>query len=304
MNKEVCKKENDNNEIFHKEITGKTVLTGLLGSPVAHSISPLMHNKSFQMLGLDYVYLAFDVQPENLKTAVAGLKAMNARGYNLTMPHKNLICEYLDSLSPASQLSNSVNTVVNDNGKLIGHTTDGIGYMRAVEDAGFDIIGEKMTLLGAGGASSSVLVQAALDGVKEIDVFNRRGANFERAQELIDRLTKETTCKISLYDIADEKTLTNSISESKILTNGTSVGMHPNTDGCLIENQDVFHEQLIVSDLIYNPRETKLMKLAKERGAKTFNGLYMLLYQGAASFELWTSEKMPVEQIKALYFQP
>lgn len=287
---------------MNKEITGHTVLTCLLGSPVAHSISPQMHNESFRTLGLDYVYLAFDVSLEQLKTTVESLKIMNARGFNLTMPHKNLVCDYVDHLSPAAKLSHSVNTVVNDNGVLTGHTTDGIGYMRAVEDAGHSILGKKMTLLGAGGASSSVLVQAALDGVKEIDVFNRRGNNYDKALELIDRLNAETNCKISLYDLADERQLTESISNSAILTNGTSVGMNPKPDGCLIHNLDVFREDLIVSDLIYNPRETKLMRLAKERGAKTFNGLYMLLYQGAAAFELWTGEKMPVEHIKKCYF--
>lgn len=287
---------------MNKEITGHTVLTCLLGSPVAHSISPQMHNESFRTLGLDYVYLAFDVSLEQLKSTVESLKIMNARGFNLTMPHKNLVCDYVDHLSPAAKLSHSVNTVVNDNGILTGHTTDGIGYMRAVEDAGHSILGKKMTLLGAGGASSSVLVQAALDGVKEIDVFNRRGNNYDKALELIDRLNAETNCKISLYDLADERQLTESISNSAILTNGTSVGMNPKPDGCLIHNLDVFREDLIVSDLIYNPRETKLMRLAKEQGAKTFNGLYMLLYQGAAAFELWTGEKMPVEHIKKCYF--
>lgn len=288
---------------MNREITGHTVLTCLLGSPVAHSISPQMHNESFRVLGLDYAYLAFDVSPEQLKSVVEGLKFMNVRGYNLTMPHKNLICEYVDHLSDAARLSHSVNTVVNDNGVLTGHTTDGIGYMRAVEDAGYSIMGKKMTLLGAGGASSSVLVQAALDGVKEIDVFNRHGANFDRAQSLIDRLNKETSCVVSLYDLEDERQLEESISESAILTNGTSVGMNPNPDNCLIKNSDVFRKDLIVSDLIYNPRETKLMRLAKERGAKTFNGLYMLLYQGAAAFTLWTGKEMPVEHIKQLYFK-
>lgn len=287
---------------MNREITGHTVLTCLLGSPVAHSISPQMHNESFRILGLDYAYLAFDVAPENLKGAVEGLKIMNARGFNLTMPHKNRICDYVDQLSPAARLSHSVNTVVNDNGILTGHTTDGIGYMRAVEDAGHSIIGKKMTLLGAGGASSSVLVQAALDGVKEIDVFNRRGANFDRAEVLINQLNAETACKVSLYDLEDEQRLYDSIQESAILTNGTSVGMNPNPDACIIKNLDVFRQDLIVSDLIYNPLETKLMRLARERGAKAFNGLYMLLYQGAAAFELWTGKEMPVERIKELYF--
>lgn len=286
-----------------KEITGHTVLTGLLGSPVAHSISPQIHNESFRLLGLDYAYLAFDVPLTNLKTAVEGLRVMNARGYNLTMPHKNQMCELADKLSPAARLSHSVNTIVNDNGILVGHTTDGIGYMNAIRDAGFSIIGKKMTLLGAGGAASSVLVQAALDGVSEIDVFNRPGTHFQQAQTLIDSLNRETSCKIQLYDLGDKKTLNDSIQDSAILTNGTSVGMSPNPDACIIDNFDVFHSELIVSDLIYNPRETKLMRLAKERGCSVCNGLYMLLYQGAASFELWTGEKMPVEEIKNLYFQ-
>lgn len=285
-----------------KEITGHTVLTCIIGSPVAHSISPQMHNESFRTLGLDYVYLAFDIQPEQLGQTVESLKNMGARGYNVTMPHKKNIIEFMDNLSPAAKLSQSVNTVVNDNGILTGHTTDGIGYMRAVEDAGHSIIGKKMTLLGAGGASSSVLVQTALDGVAEIDVFNRRGVNFDNAQILIDRLNKETDCKVSLYDLEDEKRLTQSIGESAILTNGTSVGMNPKPDGCLIRNLDVFRKDLIVSDLIYNPRETKMMRLAKERESQTFNGLYMLLYQGAASFELWTGCEMPVERIKKMYF--
>ncbi len=285
------------------QITGHTVLTGIIGTPVTHSISPSMHNESFRVLGLDYVYVAFDIQPEKLKTAVDGLTCMNVRGYNVTMPHKKSICEYMDSLSTASKLCQSVNTVVIDNGILTGHTTDGIGYMRSVQDAGHNIIGKKMTLLGAGGASSSVLVQAALDGVAEIDVFNRPGKNYDNAQKLIDNLNRETNCKVSLYNLEDEKTLTNSIGESAILTNGTSVGMNPNPDGCLIHNLDVFRNDLIVSDLIYNPRETTLLRLAREHGAKTFNGMYMLLHQGAAAFEIWTGQQMPVEHIKNCFFR-
>lgn len=286
-----------------REITGHTRLTGLLGSPVAHSISPAMHNESFRQLDLDYVYLAFDVGTDNLKSAVDGLKTLNVRGFNLTMPNKNLMCEYVDKVSPAVELSGAINTVVNDNGVLTGYTTDGIGYMTACKDAGHDIIGKKMTLLGAGGASSSVLVQAALDGVSEIDIFNRRGENFDKAQGIIDKINQKTSCKVSLYDFDDKKVLNDSISESAILVNGTSVGMAPNTDGCIITDLDVFRKDLIVSDIIYNPRETKLLRLARERGCATFNGLYMLLYQGAAAFELWTGQEMPVKLIKEKYFK-
>ena len=158
-------------------ITGHTVLTGLLGSPVAHSISPMMHNESFRQLGLDYAYLAFDVGTDNLKTAVEGLKVLGVRGFNLTMPDKNLMCTYCDKLSPAAELIGAVNTVVNDNGVLTGHTTDGIGYMEAARDAGYDLTGKTMTLLGGGGAATAICVQAALDGLKEIRVFNIKNKN-------------------------------------------------------------------------------------------------------------------------------
>ena len=152
-------------------ITGHTGLICLLGSPCAHSISPMMHNAAFEALDLDYRYLAFDVNEETLPAAVDGLKAMNARGFNLTMPDKNRMVSLCDQLSPAARLIGAVNTVVNDNGVLTGHNTDGAGYMQSVKDAGFQISGEKMTLLGAGGAATAILVQAALDGVREIPSF-------------------------------------------------------------------------------------------------------------------------------------
>lgn len=285
-----------------KEITGHTVLTGLLGSPVSHSISPMMHNEGFRQLDLDYVYLCFDVGTENLKTAVEGLKVMGVRGFNCTMPDKNLMCELADELSPAARMIGAVNTVLNENGKLTGYNTDGIGYMKAVKDAGHDIIGKKMTLLGAGGAATAVCVQAALDGVAEINVFSIRDQFFDRAQKLVDTINKETSCKASLYDFEDETILKQSIDNSHILTNGTSVGMAPNTDNCIIKEKSFLHEGLIVSDVIYNPRETKLLQMAKECNCSIFNGLYMLLYQGAEAFKIWTGQEMPVEIIKEKYF--
>lgn len=283
-------------------ITGHTGLTGLLGSPVSHSISPLMHNEAFRLLNLDYVYLCFDVGTDTLKTAVEGLKTIGIKGFNCTMPDKNLMCELCDELSPAARMIGAVNTVLNDNGKLIGHNTDGVGYMRSVADAGFSIIGKKMTLLGAGGAAVSICTQAALDGVSSIDIYNRPGKNYERAVALADTLNKETSCQVNVYDIADSKSLTDSIGESAILVNGTSLGMAPDTDTCPINDESVFRPELIVSDIIYNPRETKLLSLAKAHGCSTFNGLYMLLYQGAEAFRIWTGTDMPVEPIKQKYF--
>ncbi len=284
------------------QITGHTRLTGLLGSPVKHSISPMMHNEAFRHLGLDYVYLAFDVGTDNLKTAVEGLRTLNVRGFNLTMPDKNLMCSFCDKLSPAAEIIGAVNTVVNDNGILTGYTTDGIGYMRAVKDAGHNIIGKKMTLLGAGGAATAILAQAALDGVSEISVFNVRDSFFTRAEKIASDLNERTNCKVALFDFDDPGILCREISESAILTNGTSVGMSPNTDACIIKDTSVFHKDLIVSDVIYNPEETKLLKMAKEAGCPTFNGLYMLLYQGAEAFRLWTGKEMPVPIIKEKYF--
>lgn len=287
---------------MRKQITGHTILTGLLGSPVAHSISPMMHNEAFTQLGLDYAYLAFDVDLDHLKTAVEGLKTLNCRGFNCTMPHKTLICEYVDNLSDAAKLIGAVNTVVNDNGVLTGHNTDGIGYMQSVKTAGYNIIGKNMTLLGTGGAATSICVQAALDGVANINVFNRKGKSFEKAQTLIDSINKNTNCHATLYDLDDTTMLKQSLNDSHILTNGTSVGMAPNEDNSIINDKSMFHEGLIVSDVIYNPEETKLMRIAKEAGCHTFNGLYMLLYQGAEAFKIWTGQEMPVDLIKKKYF--
>ena len=283
-------------------ITGHTQLTGLLGSPVSHSISPMMHNESFKQLDLDYIYLAFDITVEQLPAVVEGFRAMNVRGYNLTMPHKNAMCALCDSLSPAAEIIGAVNTVVNDNGYLYGHTTDGTGYMRGLKEDGHDIIGKKMTLLGAGGTATSIFVQAALDGVSEISIFNRRSPFWSRAEKIIEMLTERTNCKINLYDYSDPNILKREIWESAILTNGTSVGMAPDIERSLITDTSVFHKDLIVSDVIYNPRETLLLKQAKEAGCKTQNGLYMLLYQGAEAFKMWTGQDMPVEIVKDKYF--
>lgn len=278
-------------------------MTGLLGSPVAHSVSPAMHNEAFRLLDLDYVYLAFNVGTDSLKDAVKGLKTLGARGFNLTMPDKIAILDLVDELTPAARLAGACNTVINDNGHLIGHTTDGIGYMRSVADAGHDIIGKKMTLLGAGGAATAICTQAALDGVKEIDIFRRnRPEAFAQTVAFADRTAKDTGCKIHVYDFADETQMKKSLAESAILTNATNVGMAPDTDAIPIPNVQFLHPDLIVSDIIYNPRQTQLMKIAASMGCPVFNGMYMLLYQGAAAFECWTGLEMPVAEIKKKYF--
>ena len=207
-----------------------------------------------------------------------------------------------DKLSPASEIIGAVNTVVNDNGVMTGHITDGTGYMRALKAEGHDIIGKKMTILGAGGAATAIFVQAALDGVAEISIFSRRSKFFERAEKLVSELNERTSCKIKLFDFEDESILRREVGESAILTNGTSVGMAPNTDASIITDISMLRKDLIVSDVIYNPRETKLLKLAKEVGCPAYNGLGMLLYQGAEAFTIWTGMEMPVDIIKEKYF--
>ena len=284
-------------------ITGHTRLTALLGSPVAHSISPLMHNEAFRLLDLDYTYLCFDVTEDTLPTAVAGLKACGIRGFNLTMPNKNKIVELLDELSPAARLIGAVNTVVNDDGHLTGYNTDGVGYMQAVKDAGYDITGKTITVMGAGGAATAICAQAALDGVKRIHIFARETSRFwSRTQKLVENINSTLPCEAFLHENKDLTALAQAISESTLLLNATSVGMAPNTDGTIIENTSLYHPDLIVSDVIYNPRETRFLREARETGCRTFNGMYMLLYQGAEAFRLWTGQDMPVDKIKAKYF--
>ncbi|CCY34038.1 shikimate dehydrogenase 1 [Ruminococcus sp. CAG:60] len=284
-------------------ITGHTRLTALLGSPVAHSISPLMHNEAFQLLDLDYTYLCFEVNEETLPAAVDGLKACGIRGFNLTMPNKNKIVELLDELSPAARLIGAVNTVVNDDGHLTGYNTDGVGYMQAVKDAGYDITGKTITIMGAGGAATAICAQAALDGVEKIHIFARETSRFwDRTQKLAENINSTLPCKAVLHENKDTAALAQAISESALLLNATSVGMAPNTEGTIIEDTSLYHPDLIVSDVIYNPRETRFLKEAKEAGCRTFNGMYMLLYQGAEAFRLWTGKEMPVKEIKAKFF--
>ena len=285
-------------------ITGHTGFTGLLGTPVKHSISPLMHNESFRQLGLDFVYLCFDVGEEQLETAVAGLKAAGIAGFNLTMPCKNRMAQLCDELSPAASLIGAVNTVVHTDGKLTGHNTDGIGFWRSAEEAGFSVPNKTVTLMGMGGAATAIAVQAALDGVKELNIFARPTSRFwNRAVTLTDSLNQQTSTYVRLFEQQDTTALKHALDTSDLLVNGTSVGMAPHTDATILPDVSLLHPELTVADVIYNPRETLLLRQAKEAGCKTFNGMYILLYQGAEAFRLWTGQEMPVEHIKQMYFK-
>ena len=281
-----------------ERITGHTELIGLIATPIRHSSSPRMHNEAFAKLGLDYAYLAFEVGTEDLEDTIKGFRAMKVRGSNVSMPNKTVVHKYLDKLSDAAEMCGAVNTIVNDDGVLTGHITDGIGYMSGLKDAGIDIIGKKMTIVGAGGAATAIQVQAALDGVKEISIFNRKDAFYERAQKTVKDINEKTNCKATLYDLEDLDKLKEEIASSYIFTNATGMGMKPLEGQTYIPDKSFLREDLIVTDVVYAPAETALLKMAKEVGCKTLNGFPMMLFQGAAAFKLWTNQDMPIEHVK------
>lgn len=284
-------------------ITGHTRLIGLLGDPVAHSVSPLMHNESFRLLGLDYVYLCFRTTENTLSHVVTGLRDAGIRGFNLTMPCKNQMTQLCDHLSPAARLIGAVNTVVCDDGILTGHNTDGIGFFRAAAQEGFSVPGKRITLMGMGGASTAIAVQAALDQAAALDIFVRPTSRFySRARRIAEELNQTTNCLVRVLEHDDKKALAESLGNADLLINGTSVGMAPNTDATILTDCALLRPDLLVADVIYNPRETLFLRNAREAGCRTFNGMYMLLYQGAEAFRLWTGQEMPVEEIKNKYF--
>lgn len=283
---------------MEKRITGRTELIGLIATPIRHSKSPIMHNAAFQKLGLDYAYLAFEVGEDELEDTVAGLRAMKVRGWNVSMPNKTIIGQYLDHITPVAKLCGAINTVVNDNGILTGTITDGTGYMRSLKDAHIDIIGQKITIVGAGGAATAICIQAALDGVKEISIFNRDDEFYQRGEMNVKNINEQTKCHATLYHLEDHEALKREINDSVLFINATNVGMNPLEDQMILPSIDFLNKNVIVSDVIYMPEETLLLKEAKKLGCQTINGIGMMLYQGAEAFKLWTGQDMPIDVVK------
>lgn len=281
-----------------ERITGHTELIGLMAYPIRHSSSPAMHNEAFAKLGLDYAYLAFEVDNDTLEDAVKGLRALKMKGSNVSMPNKTVVHKYLDKLSPAAQLCGAVNTIVNENGVLTGHITDGIGYMAALKDNDIDVIGKKMTIVGAGGAATAIEIQAALDGVAEMSIFNVKDKFWENAEKTVEKINSKTNCKATLYDLADLDKLKEEIASSYTFTNATGMGMKPLEGKTYIPDKSFLRPDLIVIDIVYSPRRTALLEMAREVGCKYMNGLGMMLFQGSAAFELWTGQPMPIEYMK------
>lgn len=284
-------------------ITGHTGLLALIGSPVGHSGSPAMYNYSFERLGLDYAYVAFDVKEDGVKQALEAMRLFNMRGMNVTMPCKVEAAKHVDELSKAAQIIGAVNTIVNDNGKLIGHITDGEGFVANLMDHGVDIKGKKIAVAGGGGAATAIQVQCALDGAREITIFNKKDAFFERTLATAEKIKDAVAgIKVNVYDIDDIPVMTEEILSSDIFVNATIVGMKPMDDLSVVKDLSAFHKDLVVCDAVYNPVETRLLKEAKEKGCKTVGGKGMLLWQGVAAFKLYTGMDMPVEEVKAKYF--
>ena len=288
---------------MEERISGRTGLLALIGSPVGHSGSPAMYNYSFKRLGLDYVYVAFDIKAEEVKDAIAAMKTFKMRGFNVTMPCKIEAAKYMDALSPAAQMIGAVNTIVNDDGVLTGHITDGEGFVNNLKDHGVDVKGKKITIIGGGGAATAIQVQCALDGARELSIFKRNDASLARTLEVAEKIRANVPdCVVNVFDTADVAKMTAEILDSDILVNGTIVGMAPMDEESPVKDLSAFHENLVVCDIVYNPIETKLLREAKEAGCKCVGGKGMLLWQGVSAFKLFTGKDMPVAEVKALYF--
>ena len=285
---------------MEQRIKGTTGLMALIGSPVGHSGSPAMYNFSFRHHNLDYAYMAFDIKEDQVPAALDAIRLFKMRGANVTMPCKNEVAKHMDELSPAARIIGAVNTIVNEDGKLVGHITDGIGFMSALKDNDIDAIGKKMTIVGAGGAATAIEIQAALDGVAEITIFNRKDEFWDRAVSTVEKINTKTSCHAVLYDLADLDKLKTEMDDSYIFVNATGVGMKPLEGQSVVPDKSYFRPELIVIDVPYSPLETKMRSMAKEVGCKTMNGLGMMLFQGSAAFELWTGEPMPIEHMKEI----
>ncbi|MBQ4293656.1 MAG: shikimate dehydrogenase [Lachnospiraceae bacterium] len=284
-------------------LSGKTGLLALIGSPVSHSMSPAMYNYSFERLGIDACYLAFDVKEEGVKGAFDAMRLFSMRGMNVTMPDKIEAAKTVDRLSPAARLCGAVNTVVNDGGVLTGYNTDGEGFVKNLTTRGIEVAGKKVVLIGAGGAAASIQAQLALDHVGELALFNKKDGFFSRLTDMKEKLGQETPeVKIGVFDLDETETLRKEIAEADILINATIAGMKPHEDTTVIPDPSFFREGLVVCDTVYNPVETRLLREAKEHGAVTVDGKGMLLYQGVVAFKLYTGQDMPVEEVKERFF--
>ncbi|WP_294004647.1 shikimate dehydrogenase [uncultured Methanobrevibacter sp.] len=272
------------------KIKGSTNIVGLIGHPVEHSFSPPMHNAAFEKLGMDYAYVAFDVDPNNLGSAIEGAKSLNIKGFNVTIPHKIEVMQFLDEIDEVAGLIGAVNTI--DFKNMKGYNTDGIGAVRAIEEV-ISIKDKNVVIAGAGGASRAISFYLAKYGADSITILNR---NVDRAISLAgDVLDSGLIVDVQADSMSE---INNYLSDADILVDTTPMGMHPHVDDEPIARAEDMHEDLVVFDAVYNPNETVLIKEAIKAGAKPVYGIKMLLYQGAESFKIWTGVDAPVDEME------
>lgn len=279
-----------------KDITGTTAVCGLIGHPVSHTLSPLIHNTLSQLLGIELVYVPFEVAPERVKEAVEGAYALNIKGLNVTVPHKSAVIPYLSDIDPLAEKIGAVNTLVRTADGYKGYNTDMPGLYRELQSEGVEIAGRDVILLGAGGVSRAVAFLCAQYGANRVYILNR---TIEKAQEIAKEVNQSfgRECLVPMMLSAYRE-----IPEGKYpVIQGTSVGLAPHEDQAVIEDPEFYELVETGVDLIYRPAQTKFMKLAKAAGAQAYNGLKMLLYQGIIAYELWNEIQVSEEMAGLVY---
>ncbi len=278
-----------------KEISQSTKLVGVMGHPLRHSYSPLMHNLAFKLTNLDYIYLPFDITPSNLKDALKGMVALGITGFNVTIPHKEKVIPFLNEVSEGASIVGAVNTIVNYDGKLYGYNTDVHGVLETLKEYKKDLSGSTVSIIGSGGAArSAVFTLIRYFHVKKIHIINR---TLERADTVKKYFsTKMNFDKITTHTLFPPEII-KPLSKSKLIINASPIGMFPKEDDSPTKIAESFRPNQLVFDIVYNPISTKLLRLAAREGATTINGLKMFVEQGAHSFELWTGEPMPTTEV-------
>lgn len=278
----------------HINISASTRLFAVFGHPVGHSLSPPMQNAALAEIGLDAVYLAFDVPPERLEAALRGLAAIGAEGVNLTIPLKERAISLLDWVSPEAKRIGAVNTVKIAGERLEGYNTDAPGFLASLRAAGFEPAGQSCVVLGAGGSARAVALALAGAGAR-LTLANRTAA---RAAELARILREGEYGPAAFIDAADSAALERVLADAALLVNTTPVGMAPHVDAPPPVPASALHPHLFVYDLIYNPAETRLLAAARRAGARGVNGVGMLAHQGALALQIWTDRAAPVHRME------
>jgi len=275
-------------------VSGKTIVCGVIGDPIEHTMSPVMHNAAFKKLGIDYLYVPFRVRKEELEKAIAGTRALNIRGLNVTIPHKVEVISFLDKVDSLVEKIGAVNTIVNDDGVLTGYNTDATGFLQALLEKGVEPKGKNTVILGAGGASRAISFILAERGAHLV-ILNRQ-LELDWAEGLAQRISQIFNKEIKAL-VLNEENLAEVLERAEVLVNATSVGMSPDIDETPVPAR-LLKPGLVVFDIVYNPMKTKLLREAEAAGAQTIGGLDMLVWQGALAFEKWTGQKAPVELMR------